>query len=63
MRIAPLHGESYVCYDGFHEGFRMLINLDVTVKNDEITLDFTGSAPQTEGFVNAPYSATTSIFF
>lgn len=54
------HGESYVFYDGFHEGSRMLINLDVTVKNDEITFDFTGSAPQTEGFVNAPYSATAS---
>jgi N-methylhydantoinase B len=32
----------------------------VTVKGGEITFDFTGSDPQTEGFVNAPYAATAS---
>ncbi len=54
------HGDSYVFYDGINEGSRMKINLDVTVKGDEITFDYTGSAPQTEGFVNAPYAATAS---
>ncbi len=54
------HGESYAYYDGFHEGSRMKINLDVIVKGDEITFDYTGSAPQTEGFVNAPFAATGS---
>ena len=54
------HGESYVYYDGFHEGSKMKIDLDVIVEGDEITFDFTGSSPQTEGFVNAPYAATGS---
>ena len=54
------HGDSYVFYDGFHDGSKMKINLDVIVKDDEVTFDYTGSDPQTEGFVNAPYSATAS---
>ena len=54
------HGESHVFYDGIHEGSKMKINLDVTVEGDEITFDFTGSDPQTEGFVNAPFAATAS---
>lgn len=54
------HGESYVFYDGFHEGSKMKINLDVIVSGDEVTFDYTGSAPQTEGFVNAPFAATGS---
>jgi N-methylhydantoinase B len=53
-------GESHAFYDGVTEGTRMKINLAVTVKGDTITFDFTGSAPQTPGFVNAPYSATAS---
>ena len=53
-------GESWVFYDGFNEGSRMKINLNVVVEGDEITFDYTGSSPQTEGFVNAPYSATAS---
>ena len=32
----------------------------VTVAGSDITFDFTGSSPQTPGFVNAPYSATAS---
>jgi len=54
------HGESWVFYDGIHEGSRMKINLNVVVEGDEITFDYTGSDPQTEGFVNAPFSATAS---
>lgn len=54
------HADSIVYYDGIHEGSKMTINLDVVVKGEEITFDFTGSSPQTEGFVNAPYAATAS---
>lgn len=54
------HGESSVFYDGINEGSRMKIDLDVLVEGEEITFDFTGSSPQTEGFVNAPYAATAS---
>jgi len=53
-------GESWVFYDGVNDGSRMKINLAVTVKGDEITFDFTGSSPQTPGFVNAPHAATAS---
>ncbi len=53
-------GESYAFYDGVTEGTRMRINLAVTVRGDEVTFDFTGSSPQTPGFVNAPRSATSS---
>jgi N-methylhydantoinase B len=53
-------GESYAFYDGVTEGTKMKINLAVTVKGDEVTFDFSGSSPQTPGFVNAPYSATAS---
>jgi N-methylhydantoinase B len=38
----------------------MKISLCVTVEGSDITFDFTGSSPQTPGFVNAPYSATAS---
>ncbi|MBI5248813.1 MAG: hydantoinase B/oxoprolinase family protein [Desulfomonile tiedjei] len=54
------HGESTVFYDGIHLESRMKINLNVIVEGDEITFDFSGSSPQTEGFVNAPYTATAS---
>ena len=53
-------GESVVYYDGVHEGSEMTIRLSVVVAGEEITFDFTGSSPQTEGFVNAPYAATAS---
>jgi len=52
--------KSLVYYDGIHDGSEMLINLKVIVNGDEITFDYTGSSPQTEGFVNAPYAATAS---
>jgi N-methylhydantoinase B len=53
-------GESWAFYDGVTDGTKMKINLAVTVKGDQVTFDFSGSSPQTPGFVNAPYSATAS---
>lgn len=53
-------GESWAFYDGVNDGSRMKIALAVTVAADEVTFDFTGSSPQTPGFVNAPYAATAS---
>ena len=53
-------GESWAFYDGVTDGTKMKINLAVTVKGNEVTFDFTGSSPQTPGFVNAPHSATAS---
>lgn len=54
------HGESIVFYDGVKEGSQMKINLNIIVDGTDITFDFTGSSPQTPGFVNAPYAATAS---
>lgn len=54
------HGESWAFYDGVNDGSRMKIRLAVTVAGDEVTFDFTGSSPQTPGFVNAPEAATAS---
>jgi len=53
-------GESYVYYDGIQEGSKMKINLNVVVNGDEISFDYSGSDPQTQGFVNAPLAATAS---
>jgi N-methylhydantoinase B len=54
------HGESRAFYDGIRPDSEMKINLEVRVEGEEITFDFTGSAPQTPGFVNAPYAASAS---
>ncbi|MCW5770128.1 MAG: hydantoinase B/oxoprolinase family protein [Rhodospirillaceae bacterium] len=53
-------GESTVFYDGVTDGTRMRIALEVAVEKGTVTFDFTGSSPQTPGFVNAPFSATAS---
>ncbi|UCE30705.1 MAG: hydantoinase B/oxoprolinase family protein [Burkholderiales bacterium] len=53
-------GESWAYYDGVTDGTKMRIALAVTVEADTVTFDFTGSSPQTPGFVNAPASATAS---
>lgn len=54
------NGESTVFYDGVTDGSEMQIKLTVTVDGGHVTFDFTGSSPQTPGFVNAPFSATAS---
>ena len=51
---------STVFYDGVTDGSTMEIRLAVTVDGGHVTFDFTGSSPQTPGFVNAPYAATAS---
>jgi len=53
-------GESWMYYDGFHEGSRFRIKVTVTVRGDEIFFDYTGTDGQTEGFANAPLSASVS---
>jgi N-methylhydantoinase B len=52
--------ESHVYYDGFHEGSKFKIQLTITVKGSDIHFNYTGTDPQTEGFVNAPYGASVS---
>ena len=53
-------GQSWMYYDGIHDGSKFKINLTVTVKNDEIYFDYTGTDKQTEGFTNAPLGASMS---
>jgi N-methylhydantoinase B len=52
--------ESYVYYDGFNEGSKFRINLTIDVRGTDIYFDYSGTATQTEGFVNAPYGASVS---
>jgi len=53
-------GESYVYYDGFHDGSKFRIHVTITIKGSDISFDYTGTDLQTEGFVNAPYAASVS---
>jgi len=53
-------GRSTVYYDGVRDGSEMEIELKVRVEGGRVTFDFTGTAPQTPGFVNAPFAATAS---
>ncbi len=52
--------ESIAYYDGVRDGSEMEIRLEVTIDGGRATFDFTGSAAQTPGFVNAPAAATAS---
>ncbi|MBU4426273.1 MAG: hydantoinase B/oxoprolinase family protein, partial [Proteobacteria bacterium] len=52
--------ESWVFYDGFQDGSKFKIQLSITKKGDDIYFDYAGTAPQTQGFVNAPLSASCS---
>jgi N-methylhydantoinase B len=53
-------GQSVVYDDGIRPDSRMRIVVTATKSGDEITFDYTGTDPQTPGFVNAPLSTTLS---
>lgn len=53
-------GESWMFYDGIHPGSRYKIKVNINIKGEEIFFDYTGTDPQTEGFTNAPLSASVS---
>ncbi len=53
-------GDSVVYYDAIRPDSQMRIVVTVTKRDDEITFDYTGTDPQTPGFVNAPLSTTIS---
>jgi N-methylhydantoinase B len=54
------NGTSWMYYDGIQDDSKFKINLTVTVKDDEIYFDYTGTDNQTEGFANAPLGASMS---
>ena len=53
-------GESAVFYDAHHEGSRHRIKVTIEARGGLLRLDYTGTDPQTVGFVNAPYASTYS---
>jgi N-methylhydantoinase B len=53
-------GSSMVYYDGKHKGSKFKIAAEIHVSDDEISFDFSGSSPQTKGFVNGIYTSTCS---
>ena len=48
----------YLDDDGIDVGVPVKLQLKITVKGDEITYDFTGTAPQVKGALNNPYGST-----
>lgn len=54
------HGQSTVYYDSIRPDSEMQIVVTITKRGDEIYFDYTGTSPQTPGFVNAPQSTTIS---
>lgn len=53
-------GQSWMYYDGITEGSRFKIKVTITVKDDEIFFDYSGTDNQTRGFANAPFGASVS---
>lgn len=53
-------GEWLVVDDGFDHEVEMKIKVKVTVEEERMHFDFTGTSPQTKGYVNAPLPVTIS---
>ncbi|WP_338472925.1 hydantoinase B/oxoprolinase family protein [Niallia sp. XMNu-256] len=53
-------GEWLVMDDGFDHEAEMKIKVRVTVEDDHMHFDFSGTSPQTKGYVNAPLPVTIS---
>ncbi len=53
-------GESTVFYDGKIPGSKYKIRVKITVEDENITFDYTGTDPQTTGFVNGTYTSSAS---
>jgi N-methylhydantoinase B len=53
-------GEWLVVDDGFDHEAKMKIKVKVMVEEDHMHFDFTGTSPQTKGYVNAPLPVTIS---
>lgn len=53
-------GESYVNFD---DSSKHRIFVKITVNGDEIYFDYTGTAPQTPGYINAPFDSSAAAAF
>lgn len=47
-------GESYMVSDGFDPLKKYKVNVKITIEDENITMDFTGTASQAPGFTNMP---------
>jgi N-methylhydantoinase B len=56
-------GESRVDNDGIEMDQAPCIRVAVKVEEEKLTFDFSGSDPQTRGFVNSPFANTASVCF
>ena len=54
------HGAATGYYDGKTPGSKYTIRVKISVKNGTITFDFSGTDPQTPGFVNGTFTSTAS---
>lgn len=57
MPDGTYHGVDYMDDDGITSN-PVRIEVEVTVDNDELIVDFNGTAPQTAGPINCPYAVT-----
>ena len=53
-------GEATGYYDGHHPGSKYTIRTTITVEDEGVKFDFSGTDPQTTGFVNGTYTSTAS---
>jgi N-methylhydantoinase B len=53
-------GESTCYYDGKNPGSTYQIRVRITVEDDQITFDYSGTDAQTTGFVNGTYTSSAS---
>ncbi|MFH1529862.1 MAG: hydantoinase B/oxoprolinase family protein [Pseudomonadota bacterium] len=53
-------GESQVYYDGKNLGKTYTIRVEITVEDRHVRFDYSGTDPQTNGFVNGTYTSSAS---
>jgi N-methylhydantoinase B len=53
-------GEATVYFDGRTPGSKYKIRVKITVRDEEITFDYSDTDPQTDGFVNGTYTSSAS---
>jgi N-methylhydantoinase B len=54
------HGEATGYYDGRTPGSKYTVRVKITVKDDEITFDYSDTDKQTPGFVNGTFTSSAS---
>jgi N-methylhydantoinase B len=54
------HGEANCHYDGVNPGSVYTIRVAITVEDEDITFDYTGTDAQTKGFMNGTFTSSAS---